>query len=84
MLAYPVRVTPVEDNLVVLTFHDIPEAVVVAADEEDAFGRAAAALETVLGGYVLEGRSIPTPSDVCGAPVVETQRFSTLGMNIPE
>lgn len=82
MLAYPVRVTPVDKHLVMLTFHDVPEAVVVAADEDDAFGRAPAVLETVLGGYVLEGRSIPAPSDVCGAPVVTTQRFSTLGMNI--
>ena len=79
MLAFPVRVTPTDENLVVLTFHDIPEAVIVGADEDDAFGRAPAVLETVLGGYVLEGRSIPAPSDVCGAPVIETQRFSTRG-----
>jgi predicted RNase H-like HicB family nuclease len=81
MLTYPVRLTPVEERLIKLTFHDVPEAVVVAADEDDAFGRALPALETVLGGYVLEGRSIPAPSDVCGAPTVTTERFSTLGMD---
>ena len=84
MLAYPVRVTPVDKHLVRLTFHDLPEAVIVAGGEDDAFGRAPAVLETVLGGYVLEGRAIPTPSDVCGAPTVATERFTTLGMNIPE
>ncbi len=66
-----------------LTFHDVPEAVIVAAAEDDAFGRAVPVLETVLGGYVLEGRSIPTPSGVCGAPTVTTKRFSTVGMIIP-
>jgi predicted RNase H-like HicB family nuclease len=65
-----------------LSFHDVPEAVIVAAGEDDAFSRALPVLETVLGGYVLEGRSIPRPSEVCGAPTVRTDRFSTLGMII--
>ena len=83
VLSYPVRVTPTDDGLVMLTFHDVPEAVVVADGEEDAFARARAVLETVLGGYVLEGKSIPAPSDVCGAPSVGTEQFTTLGMIIP-
>jgi predicted RNase H-like HicB family nuclease len=82
MLSYPVRLTPAGERMVMLTFHDLPEAVVVAADEEDAFARAGAALEAVLGGYVLEGRSLPAPSDVCGAPTVTTERFSLLGLEI--
>jgi predicted RNase H-like HicB family nuclease len=82
VLSYPVRVTPLDDHLVVVTFHDLPEAVIVAADEEDAFGRAQQVLETVLGGYVLEGRSIPTPTDVCGAPTVTTEQYTTLGFDV--
>jgi predicted RNase H-like HicB family nuclease len=81
MLSYPVRLTPVDDRLIMLTFHDLPEAVVVASDEDDAFGRAPQVLETVLSSYVLEGRSIPSPSDVCGAPVVTTERFSSAGQS---
>ena len=63
-----------------LTFHDVPEAVVVGSSEEDALGRARPLLETILGGYVVDGRPIPAPSNVCGAPTVSTERFSVVGL----
>ena len=77
MLSYPVRLVPEEGGLV--TFHDVPEAVVVAASEDDAIERALPVLETVLSTYVVRGHSIPAPSDVCGAPTITTERFSVLG-----
>jgi antitoxin HicB len=80
MLSYPARLAPAGEKMVLLTLPDVPEAVVVAASEDEAIEKAPEILEGVLGGYVVEGRSIPSPSDICGAPVVTTERFSVLGM----
>ena len=52
---------------------------VIAAEEAGALAQAVAALETT-SGYVVDGRASPAPSDVCGAPLVETHRFSLLGL----
>ena len=79
MLSYPIRMVPGSDGCVMLTFHDVPEAVVVGSSEVDAIDRAQPLLETILSGYVLDGRPIPAPSDVCGAPTVSTERFSMAG-----
>ncbi|HLL59846.1 MAG TPA: type II toxin-antitoxin system HicB family antitoxin [Allosphingosinicella sp.] len=78
MLSYPVRLIPEDNGYVMLTFHDVPEAVVVGESEDDAIERALPLLETVLGSYVVEGRSIPSPSDICGAPMITTDRFSVV------
>ncbi len=59
MLRYPVRLTLAGDHLVMLTSHDVPEAVVIGATEDDPFRQALPVLETALGGYVVECRSIP-------------------------
>lgn len=80
MLSYPVRLIPKDEGLM-LTFPDVPEAVVSGADEDEVFREALPILETVLGGYVLEGRPIPTPSEICAAPTVTTQRFSLIGLD---
>ena len=76
MLTYPVRLIPEGESSVMLIFPDVPEAVVVGADEQDAFDRAPAILEAVLRGYVEEERPLPAPSDICGAPTVATPRFA--------
>lgn len=81
MLSYPVRLIPERDG-VMLTFPDIPEAVVSGGDEDEVFRKALPVLETVLGGYVLEGRAIPPPSDICAAPTVTTRRFSLVGLEV--
>lgn len=81
MLSYPVRLIP-ENGGLVLSFPDVPEAIVTGADEEEVFGRALTVLETALGGYILEGRPIPPPSDICAAPTVTTKRFSLVGMDV--
>lgn len=75
MLSYPVRLAPEGDDCVMLTIPDIPEVVVVGASEDEVFMHAVPLLETVLGGYLDEGRPIPSPSDICGAPTVTTSRF---------
>ncbi len=70
MTSYPVRVIPGEERSVLLLFHDVPEAVVVGDCEEDAFAQAPKILDVILEGYAAEGKPLPQPSDVCGAPMV--------------
>lgn len=79
MLSYPVRVTPGSEQAVMLTFPDVPEAVVVGRCVGEAFQQAADVLEAILAAYVIEGRTIPKPSQAQGAPTVCTHRFSLVG-----
>ena len=83
MLSYPVRLIPGDDGSVTLTVIDIPEVVVVGADEDEVFRQALPQLETVLAGYVVEGRALPAPSDICAAPTVTTTQFSVLVLDLP-
>jgi predicted RNase H-like HicB family nuclease len=80
MLNYPVHVTPGSEQAVMLTFPDVPEAVVVARCADEAFRGAARILEGILAAYVIEGRPIPAPSEADGAPTVGTRRFSLIGV----
>lgn len=75
MPIYPARITPGEDGLVLVTFPDVPEAVVCGEGEEAALERAPEVLDMVLSGYAAEARPIPEPSEICGAPLVSTFRF---------
>jgi antitoxin HicB len=78
MPSYPARIIPGEDGLVLVTFPDVPEAVVCGEGEQAALERAPDVLDVVLSGYAAEARPIPEPSDISGAPVVSTHRFGTL------
>ena len=80
MLSYPARLIPEEDGMVMLTLPDVPEVVVVEVGEQAALERAPVVLESVLAGYVLEHRAFPSPSDIYGAPLVSTDRFSLIGV----
>jgi antitoxin HicB len=75
MPSYPARIIPGEDGLVLVTFPDVPEAVVCAEGEAAALERAPEVLDIVLSGYAAEARPIPEPSDIRGAPVVSTGWF---------
>lgn len=79
LLRYPIRLIPEADGRVRLTFPDVPEAVVVADGEQEAIDGAPAELERALGGYAAAARPIPAPSDLCGAPLVGTRKFSFSG-----
>jgi antitoxin HicB len=81
MLSYPVRLGSRDDGGVILTFPDIPEAAVSADSEEEAMGQALRVLETRLATYVLEGKPIPAPSEIAGAPLITTEQFSLLGFD---
>jgi predicted RNase H-like HicB family nuclease len=80
MLRYPARIIPTDDGLVLVRLPDVPEAAGTGATEEEALDQACRVLETVLASYVLDGTPIPAPSDVCGAPLVTTEKFSLVGL----
>jgi antitoxin HicB len=75
MLAYPITLTPGEAGLVLVTFPDLPEAVSCAEGEDRAIARAGEVLDIILASYRAEGRPIPRPSDIEGAPLVASERF---------
>ena len=68
-LAYPVRLDKRPDT-VVATFPDIPEALTEGATEDEALAEARDCLVAALGGYVQDGRAIPTPSPSVGTAEV--------------
>jgi antitoxin HicB len=75
MRAYPVRLTKLQHGGIVLRFPDVPEAVACGDTEDEALENARPVLEAVLDCYVAEGRELPQPSAIDGAPTVGTDRF---------
>ncbi len=82
MLNYPVRLIPDGEGGVIAAFPDVPEAKSQGSTEDEAIAGAREALETVLASYVADGRPIPAPSETCCAPMVATDRFDLVGMEI--
>lgn len=78
MLSYPARLIPGTEGRVMLVLPDVPELVVVAGSEDEAFLKASPLLDTILDGYGQQGKPVPVPSDICGAPAVESQRHEPL------
>ena len=60
--AYPCQLTLDEDEGLVATFPDVPEAITGGRDRSEALDMAEDALATALAGYVHEGWDIPIPS----------------------
>ena len=75
MPSYPAKIRAGEDGLVLVTFPDVPEAVVCAEGERAALARAPEILDIVLSGYEAERRPIPEPSNIPDAPRVERRRI---------
>ena len=71
MLSYPISLTPDDNGTLLVTFPDVPEAITVGDDEEDAKVQALDALEAAFEIYFAQKRSIPMPSKAKrGQPVV--------------
>ncbi len=83
MLTYPARLIPTEEGPVLVRLIDVPEAAALGATEEEALANVVPILEAVLSSYCVDGRPIPSPSDICGAPTVTTDKFSVLGIEVP-
>lgn len=76
MLTYALRLAERYDGMVMATFPDIPEAMALGRDFEEARAEARGALETALADYVAEGRAFPEPR-ACG-PITVTTTFGVL------
>ena len=71
MLSYPIVMKPDDNGTLLVTFPDVPEAITVGDNEEDAKVQALDALEAAFEIYFAEKRSIPMPSTPRrGQPVV--------------
>src|ERR1700733_8921116 len=62
MLSYPIELTPDSNGTLLVTFPDVPEAITVGENEDDADVQALDALEAALEIYFSEKRFIPLPS----------------------
>jgi len=69
MVRYPVTLTPDDNDTILVTFPDFPEAATFGADREEALARAVDALETVIDAYIRDKRPIPTASATAGETV---------------
>ena len=78
MLAYPIELTPDDNDTVMVTFPDLPEAVTFGDDEADAIARAVDALETMLASYIIDRKEIPVPSKAHGRRMVSPSLLGQL------
>ena len=72
MFSYPVKMERDSNNTFLVTFPDIPEAVSMGHDEDEALLNALDALESAIEIYFDEKREVPPPSKPKkGQPVVK-------------
>ena len=62
MLSYPIELEPDDNDTLLVTFPDFPEAQTFGVDKSDALRRAQDALATIVDEYVRKWRRIPPPS----------------------
>jgi predicted RNase H-like HicB family nuclease len=77
MLTYSLKLADRYDGMVIATIPDLPEAMAMGRDIDEACDEARRALESTLESYAAEGRPFPSPS-ACGALSVSTDRFIAL------
>lgn len=66
MIRYPVTLAPDDNDTILVTFPDFPEAHTFGEDEAEALARAVDALETIIDAYIRDRRDLPSPSHVTG------------------
>jgi antitoxin HicB len=77
MLTYSLKLASNYNGMVMATFPDVPEAMALGRDHEEAIEEAKRALEFALERYQAEGRTFPAPR-TAGKLQVSTDRFSCL------
>ncbi len=77
MLTYALRLATNYNGMVMATFPDIPEALALGRDDDEAIEEAKRALEATLERYEEEGREFPPPR-AAGMLRVTTERFGML------
>ena len=60
---YPANLVPQDDGSILVTFPDVPEALTEGSTREEAVREAVDCLIAALGGYIQEGRDLPSPSE---------------------
>ena len=79
MLTYALRLADRYDGMIIATIPDVPEAMGMGRDYDEACEQAKSALEAALERYAADGRPFPEP--VCsGKLTVSTERFETLAV----
>jgi antitoxin HicB len=76
MLTYALKLAERYDGMVMATFPDIPEAMALGRDLEEARAQARDALETTLADYAAEGRAFPEPR--ARGPITVSTSFGVL------
>lgn len=69
MLRYGVILTPDDNDTLLVTFPDFPEAASFGKDREDALRRAADAIETAIQGRIGDREDVPLPGPARGPTV---------------
>ena len=64
MFTYPVRLEPDDNDTILVSFPDVPQAHTFGDDEEEALARAVDALESALSMLIDDRKDIPLPSAV--------------------
>ncbi len=82
MWSYPIEFTPDDNDTVMVTFPDLPEAVTFGEDEADARANATDALETALAAYIGDRRDLPAPSPARGRPTVSPSLLGCLKLAV--
>ncbi len=77
MLTYSLKLADRYDGMVIATIPDVPEAMAMGRDIDEACDEARRALESTLCEYEAQGRPFPTPS-LGGRLTVSTDRFGAL------
>lgn len=79
MLTYALRLADRYDGMIIATFPDVPEAMAMGRDYEEACEQAQGALEAALERYAAEGRPFPEAC-ACGGLTVSTEKFEILAV----
>jgi antitoxin HicB len=66
MVRYPVRLEEDDNNTILVTFPDFPEAHTFGDSKDEALAHAVDALETIIDAYIRDRRPIPAPSKLQG------------------
>lgn len=77
MLTYSLKLATNYNGMVMATFPDVPEAMALGRDDDEAVEGARSALEAALERYQAEGRAFP-PARAAGSIKISTDRFGAL------
>ena len=77
MLTYDLKLADRYDGMLIATIPDVPEAMGMGRDYEEACEQAKDALEATLASYAAEGRPFPT-ARASGSLTVSTDKFEFL------